>query len=198
MSTTSVDELADLVAGIIQKPKEVWDKFCPIVTEQDNLTTHVYLTDSIEMPAEYDELCYKLKFAKEDETFILHINTPGGVIDAALAILDAIANTKARVIGALTGTVASAGTIIALSCHELEVAKYSSFMIHNYSGGTSGKGHEMKAYQNFVDAELNKTFKEIYKGFLTDDEMDSVIDGKDMWMGRDEVLTRWNTKHEKA
>ena len=176
----------------------IWDNYVPIKTKKKSKFTDVYLTDSIEGPDAYNELCNLLHNASKDEVFTLHLNTPGGIIDGALAILDAIEHTKAKVIGAVTGTVASAGTIIALSCHELRVAKYSSFMIHNYSSGMSGKGHEMKAYQTFVDAELNKTFRDIYKDFLTSTEMDDVIDGKDMWMGRDEVLKRWNTKNKKA
>jgi len=39
-------------------------------------------------------------------------------------------------------------------------------MIHNYSGGMSGKGHEMKARQKFTDEHLNDAFKYFYKGFF--------------------------------
>ena len=48
----------------------------------------------------------------------------------------------------------------------------------------------MKARQEFVDAALNTSFKVFYKDFLTEEEMEAVIDGKDMWMGKDEVIAR--------
>ncbi len=67
-------------------------------------------------------------------------------------------------------------------------------MIHNYSGGASGKGHEMKAQMDFTDAELNKAFAEIYGGFLTPHEMELVIAGKDLWMGKAELLARWKAR----
>ncbi len=52
----------------------------------------------------------------------------------------------------------------------------------------------MKARQEFVDNSLNIAFTSFYTGFLTDVEMKHVIDGKDMWMGKDEVLQRWSYK----
>ena len=48
----------------------------------------------------------------------------------------------------------------------------------------------MKAHQEFVDKNLNESFKIFYKGFLNDAEIDSVIDGKDLWMNKAEVEAR--------
>lgn len=176
-------------------PKDVtrvWDLDVPITTTGN--TTHAYLTDDIIEPAAYNELCFLLHNASEGDEFILHINTPGGLIDSTVMIIDAIKSSKAKVTGHLSGSVASAGTMIAMSCHDLIVAPHLTFMVHNYSAGISGKGHEMKARQEFVDAALNETFKAFYTGFLTDKEMKEVIDGKDMWMGTDEVISRWSNK----
>ena len=110
-------------------------------------------------------------------------------------IIDAIENTKAKVTCRLTGTVASAATIIALSCDDIEVSKNLSFMIHNYSAsGLQGKGHEMKARQNFMDKEFNKVLNEYYKGFLTNEEIEEAIEGRDLWLNSEEVITRWEKR----
>jgi ATP-dependent protease ClpP protease subunit len=100
-------------------------------------------------------------------------------------LVDAIKTSKAKVIAQISGTVASAGTIITLACDDVEVAPHTAFMIHNYSGGLVGKGHELKAHQEFVDANLNNSFTDLYKGFLTPSEIKKVIDGKDYWMNCD-------------
>ena len=97
----------------------------------------------------------------------------------------------------LTGTVASAGTIIALSCHDMEVEDFTSFMIHNYSTGTQGKGHEIVDYINFTEKDLKKTFTQIYSGFLTTHEINEIIKGKDMWLSSEDVRKRWFKKQEK-
>jgi ATP-dependent protease ClpP protease subunit len=53
-------------------------------------------------------------------------------------IAAAIKHSKAKVIGQLSGTVASAGTLITMACDEIVVTPHLSFMIHNYSGGMAG------------------------------------------------------------
>jgi ATP-dependent protease ClpP protease subunit len=176
---------------------DVWSKYVPLVNEKNH--TKVFLTDTIEEPANYNELCYALKTASSAEVFTLYINTPGGVIDSANMIIDAIQTSKAKVIAEISGTVASAGTIITLACDEVKIADHTAFMIHNYSGGVMGKGHEMKAHQEFVDKNLNDSFKIFYKDFLSEDEIEDVIDGRDMWMNKLEVLARLNgTFHTKG
>ena len=64
-------------------------------------------------------------------------------------------------------------------------------MVHNYSGGTAGKGHEIVDYINFSDKSLKETFASIYEGFLSKKELDEVIKGKDMWFTANDVRQRW-------
>ena len=111
----------------------VWDKITPIVEVPSSKTLDAYITSDIGLPIDYNELTYRIKNAPSDYTINLHINTPGGVIDGALFIIDAINKTPAAVTAYLTGTVASAGTIIALACDNVVASDHLSFMIHNYS-----------------------------------------------------------------
>ena len=177
-------------------PTRVWDIYVPIVTSKN--VSHVYITEPIDEPSYYNELCFLLDNATEQDTINIHINTPGGIIDSAVMIINSIKNSKANVVGHLAGTVASAGTMIALSCNSLKVANHTTFMIHNYSGGLRGKGHELKAQQAFVDASLEAFFKDIYGNFLSAKEIREVIDGKDMWINSEEVLARFNGTFLKA
>ena len=52
----------------------------------------------------------------------------------------------------------------------------------------------MKARQKFMDDSLNEAFTSFYKGFLNDTEIEDVIGGKDFWIGKSEVLERWQAK----
>jgi ATP-dependent protease ClpP protease subunit len=172
----------------------IWDIPVPIVKDVKNNTVSVYITGTIDEPCYYNELCYMLQTADEDAVIDLYINTPGGIIDSAFMVANAIAKSSARVIGHLSGTVASAGTIISMACSELDVTEHLSFMVHNYSGGVQGKGHEMKARQKFTDEHLSAAFKYFYEGFLSEEEMQKVMEGADMWMGTEEVIERWNQR----
>lgn len=54
--------------------------------------------------------------------------------------------------------------------------------------------HEIKARQEFTDTSLNASFREIHEGFFTDKEITALIEGKDFWMGKDEVERRWENR----
>lgn len=176
------------ITKLLNPANTVWDNYVPLITEKNHTT--VYLTDAISEPSCYNELCHALRAASSAETFTLVINNGGGYIDSAMLIIDAIKHSKAKTIASISGTVASAATIITLSCDEVVIADHTAFMVHNYSGGVIGKGHEMKAHQEFVDKNLNESFKSFYKDFLTEDEIEDVIDGKDLWMNKYEVEAR--------
>ncbi len=179
------------IDDLFTKPKHtVWDDPVPIITSESGDIT-AYISDQIDEAFVYNELCHKLRHAPVGSTATIHLNTPGGYLHSAMMLIDAIKSSKATTVAHLTGTVASAGTIIALSCDELIVSEHLSFMIHNYSGGISGKGHEMKAQQEFSDKNLNTAFNDFYAGFLTPEEMVNIIDGKDMWLTSEETRIRW-------
>jgi ATP-dependent protease ClpP protease subunit len=77
------------------------------------------------------------------------------------------------------------------------VAEHTAFMVHNYSTGAQGKGHELKAQMDFTDKGLNEAFKKIYGGFLTPHEMELVIAGKDYWFNKEETDARRKAMIEK-
>jgi hypothetical protein len=53
-----------------------------------------------------------------------------------------------------------------------------------------GKLHEVEAHRNFISA-LNENFvKQIYDTFLTTQEMESILSGKDIWLMSDEIIRR--------
>jgi ATP-dependent protease ClpP protease subunit len=130
--------MAEISFELPRDVTRIWDLPVPIIVNNDTKTIKAYLTGAIDEPSLYNELCYLLDEASSDTTVDIFINTPGGVVDSAFMIANAIKSSKAKVVGYLSGTVASAGTIISMVCDELKVTPHLSFMIHNYSGGMAG------------------------------------------------------------
>ena len=172
-----------------KKTESIWEDHIPIA--RNGIEIDAYIMAEIVNPIEYNELCHLLRNANSKEIVRLHINTPGGRLDSATMIIDAITASEAYIIGVLSGSVASAGTMIALACDELECSSYLEFMIHYFSGGTGGKGNEIKAHSNFIDKHMPMIFKKMYAGFLTNKEIEDMIEGKDIWLNGDEVLERF-------
>jgi len=71
--------------------------------------------------------------------------------------------------------------------------------INSYGGDlfTAGKGGEM--YDNIVHERewSHKLWKDVYSGFLSDNEIQSILQNKDIWMSGEEVTKRLNNKFKK-
>lgn len=165
-----------------------WDKDVPIVARGKVVTA--YLMSEIYEPEVYNELCYTLEHTSADYVRLV-MNNGGGQLDSMLSIIDAIKRSNATVVAVLSGTVASAATMIALACDEVEVADYTRWLTHYYSGESAGKGNEIKAKHLFDEVEIPKMFKELHKGFFTEAEIERVIDGKDEWLNKEQILERF-------
>jgi len=170
-----------------------WEKAVPIIADKD--TVYAYLPEEVYSVGNYCELIHTLEHTKA-KTVKLIMNNGGGYMDSMLSIRSAIQKSNAKVIAVLDGTVASAATMITMCCDEIEIGDWTSFMIHSSSGGTQGKHHETKAYMEFSDKLLAGVFNDLYKGFLSNKEINRVLEGKDLWLDKDEVLDRWKRKRK--
>jgi ATP-dependent protease ClpP protease subunit len=132
--------MADITFQLPDDATRIWDLQVPIIENKDDRILSIYMRDTIDEPCVYNEMCYMLDNAKPGSEVKLYLNTPGGVVDTAFMLADVIRRSKAKVVAHLAGTVASAGTLITMACDDIIIAPFTSFMIHNYSGGAVGKG----------------------------------------------------------
>lgn len=151
---------------------------------------HYYVTDEIEDIEMYIDLINTLKTAEPHDTVFIYLNTPGGDMSIAIQIISAIKQCQGTVVTALEGNVCSAGTLIFLSGHKFLINPNCTFMIHDYSQWVGGKGNEIHLQVNYYKEYFRKLANDIYGNFLTENEIESVLAGKDIWMDSDEVLRR--------
>lgn len=151
---------------------------------------HFYISDVIEDHAPFYELLNTLKTAEAHDRVIIYLNCPGGALYVAIQIVNAIQTSQATVITCLDGQVCSAATLIFLAGHEYIVNKHGSFMIHNYSEGVFGKGNEIISRVKHATDWFEKLTYDIYGNFLTSEEIQGVLQGKDLWLDSDAVLER--------
>lgn len=69
--------------------------------------------------------------ALDVDTIHLRIDSPGGDVFGARAMMTAISQHKAKVIAHVDGLAASAATGICMACDEVEITQGAGFMIHN-------------------------------------------------------------------
>lgn len=188
--------MIDLLVQAQETKCSVFDDYVPIIKEDKGRGEyHVYLFGEIIDPANYAKLVHLLSTAKSYEVFNIHLNTPGGMMDSGITIRNAISASNAKTVAKLSGTVASAGTMIALSCDEIEVTSNLAFMCHEVSiSNMAGKFSDIKNTQNFYEKSFSRMSNDIYSGFLSDDEISEMHSGKELWMDEKEVLERWYAK----
>lgn len=164
----------------------------PIYTRTIPIQIHkVMLDEPIGKPSYYRGIVNVLDAASENDIIEFHLITPGGNLDTALLIRDAIRTTAARTIAIVHGSVASAGTIPMLSCDDVMVMPLSTVMVHPATWGAVNTSKNMSDYSTFSHNYLNRVYSEVYEGFMTEQEISNMIDSnRDVWMEEDEVLNR--------
>jgi len=160
-------------------------------------THEFYLTGTITSAEDYIEWFDTIRHAGENDLVKIYINSEGGNLFTAVQFMRVLTDCHADVWISVEGACMSAATMIMLCGDAYEISPHSMFMFHNYSGGTVGKGGEM--YDNIVYERKwsERLLREVYKDFLTEEEIESILNNKDLWMEGDEILDRLREKVKK-
>lgn len=150
----------------------------------------IYLCTDIKEPSCYIEQFNSIRHAQEEDTVRIILNTRGGRLDTAIQFIRVMSESKAHIITSIEGDCMSAGTMIFLAGHEFEIAAHSSIMIHNYTGFLGGKAHEIHSQSDFQKQWAHSLINDIYDQFLTKEEIDLVLYGKDLYLTTDEAAVR--------
>lgn len=155
-----------------------------------------YLCGEIESPEEYIQWFDTIRHAGETDVVKFYINSPGGDVFTAIQFMRTLRETSANVVVSVEGQCASAATMIMLCADSFEVSEHCMFMFHNYSSGVFGKGGEMFDQLKHEREWSEKLLRDVYKDFLTEQEITSILDNKDIWMEGTEVVRRLKARQE--
>ena len=125
------------------------------------------------------------------DTIKLQVVSGGGSVDTCHMIRKAIDECEAHVTGWIGPTCASAAGAIILACDDWEVDELSSLMVHTASYSTGwGKAQDVIASATHQDKMVNRFLRSTYTGFLTEEEILQVIDGKEFWFEGEDLANR--------
>jgi ATP-dependent protease ClpP protease subunit len=143
----------------------------------------------IEDPARYAKELDTLRNATEEDQVRMFICSPGGWMDTASLFINAMAECRAPILCEIDNA-ASAATMIALSATAWKLTPRSIFMVHNCTYGTYGKDSDVYAEVVFSRQHHRVVMKEIYDGFLTDEEIEHILEGKEYYFSGEELKNR--------
>jgi ATP-dependent Clp protease protease subunit len=157
---------------------------------------HSFYLYEVGFPEAYTDWFETMRSATENDIIKIHINSTGGNLNTTIQLIRAMAECKGTIVASVEGECISAATMILMNTDMIEISDYSIFMFHNYSGGAIGKGGEIYDKVTFEKPWIESIMRDCYTGFLTDEEIERMLDGKDFWMTGDEVLERVQRKAE--
>jgi len=160
------------------------------------LNNHIFfltgMIDEMKVEETIKWIIYENTIKDPDKVLTLYINSDGGSLSDAFALIDVMrrSNYPIRTIG--IGTIASAAFLI-FACGtkgQRVISKNTSIMCHQYSSGMMGKQHDIEAYTK----ELKLTNERIIN-ILTDvTKLDKdgvktkLIPPTDSWMSYNELI----------
>ena len=121
----------------------------------------------------------------EDLNFV--ISTLGGDVNYGLSIYDLIKSHKGKTKATIIGMTASAGTIIAMSCDEVEMSENALFLIHNSWTQVEGNKQELNKTINDLN-KIDNIMVNIYssKTGKTSEEIKDLMN-EEIWLSADEA-----------
>lgn len=149
-----------------------------------------YLINEIEDIEDYIDFLRALSECHPTDTVDIHINCFGGAMYAGYHIFDALCDCPATINMHIDGFCCSAASTIMMAGDNFDFAPHSCVMVHSMSAMFHGKWHEITARLKFDQKWFEETAREIYAGFMTDEEIDAMIEGKDFWFTAKEAHER--------
>jgi ATP-dependent protease ClpP protease subunit len=119
----------------------------------------------------------------------LRINSPGGEVFEAVAIMNLLRDHQARITARVDGVAASAASFLAASADELIMGGNTELMIHDAWGLAIGNAAEMRAYADLLDRVSNDSAS-VYAakaGGTSDDWRQYML--AETWFSAEEAVT---------
>jgi ATP-dependent protease ClpP protease subunit len=156
----------------------------------------IYLFGQIDEAEQFIDAIDALEEAGENDFVVIHLSTNGGSVDATDTFLQYMRECPAKVVVRASGGCHSSGSVILLAADEITVSPGFSCLVHNGSFGVWGKTSDVIRQAAFDARYLCSQLQEVYQDFLTQDEIEDLIGGKDFWLDANDFMARWKRREE--
>jgi ATP-dependent protease ClpP protease subunit len=147
-------------------------------------------------PSMYRGVLQMLLNADEQDTVTFMINSNGGLLSGLLTLLEGINMTEANTVAVIVGSADSAASMFALHCNEIYVSDNASMLAHGIQYNTGGKGSDILAHVQHISGTTRKLIKKTYKHFLSEQEIEDMLNGKEIYMDAEEIVGRLEQRQE--
>lgn len=127
----------------------------------------------------------------------IRLNNNGGSVSEGLRLMHVMENQFAdRTTVVIEADALSMAAIVFAHGDQRVIHPKSHLMFHNYFTFAIGKGGEIIDRVKMSEEERNRIYKPILeKGYLSEDEYERMLDGKDIWLTSDQMIDRGLATH---
>tara|TARA_Y100000593_G_C4258736_1_gene311048 strand:+ start:431 stop:1072 length:642 start_codon:yes stop_codon:yes gene_type:complete len=138
---------------------------------------------------------FTIKYGCEAPPIELHINSYGGSLFSAFAVVDTLSQLKTPVHSYIDGSAASAATLISCCTTKRYMSRNSYMLIHQLSSSVWGKFEEIKDEMENLEM-LMENIKRIYTlhTSIPKRELDKILK-RDLWLDHEKCL-KWGLVDE--
>ncbi len=169
------------------------------VIKKDGFTLYkMYVGDFMDSSKNLHPILEELSNSESSDLLEFIIHSSGGIVTQGKQLWNVINNKfKGRTTSTLDTKGFSMGAILFSMTDKRIVTEVSELMYHNYSGGTIGSGGEMTDKINHNNKTIQGFFHNIAvkTSFITEEEFNRMIDGKELWMDHVELCERGIATH---
>lgn len=161
------------------------------------LTDYEVMFDrDIEAPNEFQEEFYAMRKAEKNENVTVRINSMGGACATISTFQNIIKNSEAHFHGVLEGYAFSAGSAMFLLCDSHEVSDLAEMMIHTSNQGLRTHSQGMEEFGKQTGRSARIMIESVYKDFLTQEEIEKILLGAEMWLDANQIRERLKIREE--
>lgn len=150
----------------------------------------IFIDEHIAETTYYRNVISTLNSAQEGDTIQMIIDTNGGLGSTAMTLTHAMDGCKAKITGVLSGNCKSAGTVIALHCHDWEIGHGLDWLAHTASFGIGGEANKVAKWHDHEQKLIRELLFREYEGFYTTEEIEDIAQGNDSLLTPKEVGQR--------
>lgn len=157
----------------------------------------VFIDEEVKQPSYYRQVISRINSLTEHDTLVFRICSPGGDLGGLTNLLDAVHCTEANTVAHIVGDCHSAASILALNCGTIYVSNYANMLVHGVSFGSHGKSFDVQSQVKHIADYSEQIFRDTYEHFLSEKEIQEVLQGREMWLQADEITSRLENRQKK-
>jgi ATP-dependent protease ClpP protease subunit len=159
----------------------------------------IFVHESIESPTDVVPIVDTLRQLEEGDNVTMYVSGVGGCVSSVDLLIHEMQSAQARGVHihcVCTGLLASAFSFIPLYADSFELSEGFHALLHAGSAGMSGTIPEFKASSAFTIKYMESRLRSVYKHFLSEKELDDMLEGKDLWLDAPAWIDRFQKRNE--